>query len=281
MVQYAENDWDCTCSKPVSRCTFWGPVLNDVRARWNERAPSSISIPDPQEEARSFFDRACSAWLRGELNQRAREAGSGKFGKLYSTLLHALRDRAEVNHVVDSSKNPLFLLPLLFNRDISVRILFLYRDLRAYLYRLRRYFHRHHHASPAPASVIYLTGLLWGKVLYRYSLLGGVENRRGRCVSYRTLVENTEETMEQICSFLDVDFDPSTLDPERPEYFSRRSNHIIGGSDVRFADQPQITSRPTWKSTLDGSERLLFRLVGGRLLNLLQESVLPFPEIGS
>lgn len=102
-------------------------------------------------------------------------------------------------------------------------------------------------------------------------------------VRYEELVQNTRETLERVCDYINLTFEDSMLNyyvhaPERLREHKGRSlsdGTIVLTQQQRFRQQ-QNTTRPldptcvfAWKQTMDVEERRRFKLVAGDLLEEL------------
>ena len=242
--QYLSGDKRvCACGLPVVKCSFWKEVLTCVQGREVYLARSDFDLP---------------SWRKFVLFRRKkRDHFATAYGNVNRKLFDCIAAVSEKAFIVDSSKQAQRLFFLENSKMIDLKVIHLVRDGRAVMNSfLRKY-----------------GSSYWWRGIYRWAspnLVGLLLRRqfgaqRWLNVSYEELATKTERTIQKICCFLDITYDPVMLN------FKGRIAHNIGGNTrVLYASSSNIQIDQRWKHELKLRYRVVFSLVAGWLNKLLQ-----------
>lgn len=82
-------------------------------------------------------------------------------------------------------------------------------------------------------------------------------------VRYEDLVATPSDTLQRVCTFLGVEFEPEML------AYRSRPSVAIGGNRMRYERTEHIVLDDEWRTALTRGDRLRFAVTGG-VLNRLQ-----------
>ena len=223
--EWMTEDLLCSCGESLRQCPFWTRVIaNSVPAL------GPMSGTHYVDNSRSVFK--------------------------------AIKESANCQFIVDSSKSPQRLAHLLSDSRFDVRVIHLIRNGLAVTHSLRK-----SHARPGTknklktlSTPVYKGVLRWvrrNKAIDQIlkPLDPGVFLR----VRYEDLCLNPEQVLQSICEFAGIHYESSMLHPDLTH------NHNIGGSRWRFSEGPiQINLDEKWQQDISISTKLLFGLMGSR-----------------
>lgn len=261
----------CSCGEPIRQCPFWSRVLDEL----SRMAPWSPADLHPLDELRppSLIWRIGAALgLGGRLVQRSAKV----FGERERLLFTTIAKVAGAKYVVDSSKRLDRLLKLYHSGALDLKIVHLVRDGRYALDATRRAaIRRAQRIGERPKrryknSVWIYSGWIV-TMLGQLCFLSGLDEGRYYRVSYEELAKEPYRTIEALCNFLQITFDPDVLNPGSTKYVFKQEHHIIGGSRlirrIKTAPETPIVYHGTWEKNLSARDRLVFALLGGHLVN--------------
>jgi len=224
--EWMSNDLLCSCGTMIKKCPFWAKAISE-------------NIP-----------------ALGDMDAHGYNDNSFLLFKAISNINHSTA-------IVDSSKSPQRLMRLLSDPRFDVKVIHLVRNGLAVTNSLRK-----SHARPGTsneqmtiATPAYKGMLRWlrrNKSIERISKTMGDEKMLR--VRYEDLCLQPEQVLQNICSFVGIDFDPAILIP------TLTNNHNIGGSRWRFSDKVvKIKLDEKWRDELGLGAKLLFQIIGKRL----------------
>ena len=216
------------------------PLWRRVAERWEAATGRPLRDIDIRHPA----SRDAVRWTDAHVEQWAAENAL-----LFS--LVAQESRAAV--LVDSTKFAQRLYLLQRAGCFRLKVLHLQRDGRAVLYSYRR------------RGRTFRQG--WSRWA-RSSVAAGVLRRRvptgdWLMVRYEDLVGNPSDSLQRVCAFLGVEFEPEML------AYRSRPSVAIGGNRMRYDRTEHIVLDEEWKTALSRADRLRFAVAGG-ILNRLQ-----------
>lgn len=239
----ASESRSCACGAPVSQCSFWNEVLLRLRRK-------NILL--------TKSDFTCPSWRRIVLlGRRKRDSLAKAYGDVNRELFDGIAAASRKPLIVDSSKQAQRLFFLGRSKSIDLKVIHLMRDGRAVMNSFLRKYGTSH----------------WWRGMYRWmspNVMALMLRRqfgaeRWLNVSYEALATEPEPTLQRICYFLNVVYDPTML------HFKNRIAHNIGGNTrVLTSSLSTVQMDERWKRELKLSYRLIFGLVGGWLNRILQ-----------
>ena len=259
--QFVETDNYCTCRRSLTDCPVWGAALG-TDARGGRSVPPSLNVDGQVRKALAIVP----AIVRGrpssmpvdeiELNWRLMDEVERVTG-------------AEV--LIDSSKTLMrFARMAALRPERDLRMIHLVRDPRGFvLSRSKSRAVRPRAASrAAPASSTRRSRSSTGSCRTCFVAVYGRLRRRGRymVVAYEDLVAEPAATLERICTFLGLDFQPELqLPPLEGEF------HLIGGNAARLVFT-ELRPDVRWRTELPRSQRWIVQLGAGWLAALLRRA---------
>jgi len=264
-------DQSCSCGAPITRCEAWTGVFRRVREelgvdlladpyalpQWDTRA--SVIVDRRQQTAlylamarlrTAICDLVYSAQAHG-LNPGIAIPKYLRRGVANTLALYAIIGREWGKDVlVDSSKNIHKALSLYRAAPDRVRVIFLTRDGRGVYYSRR---------SSGFSSKESISG--WLNYNHRaQSLLPNIVDPEHLChVKYEQLVGNLDGKLQEICRFLDLDYEPGMASPPSVE------RHMCNGNKAMFDKELVVRPDLRWKEGLTGDDYAAFQRNCGAL----------------
>lgn len=249
-------DTECGCGSSVSSCEFWKGVIKLVEKDLNiniSENPYALDlgyisariVVDKKHQTRAYnLARKIShaliyAYYRYGIPlhypviHRYKESIKNNIA-----LYQAVRDYSGAQLVVDSSKVYLKGFGVYMHNKNETRIIVLVRDGRGVLYsNLKRGFDRN---KSLKGWINYYQRSL--SLIDKYA-----DKRHVLFVGYEDLVNNTQHVMEEISSFLNIEYENEMLD------FSSKVHHITNGNNTRFRSS-SIKIDEAWRKGLTESD---------------------------
>ena len=243
----------CGCRSPLGECDFWGPILARVRRSMcfpigyfrSGRHPSgkvvrwsflpSILTGSPLRSQRAVAEAYAASNLAAL--EEAREAAE----------FH----QDEVSWLIDASKDPYRLLWLQASGHFDIRVIHLVRRPEGFVANMMR----SAGVGDSRAVIKYagrwlVDNLIGTALLWRMFWPDAVKR-----VRYEDLASDPEETLEDICRWLEVPFDP-----DRAHATRHTVNHGVAGNRPRWDDLP-VVFEENWRTTMPESQQRLVSLI--------------------
>lgn len=243
----------CGCHTPLSRCDFWGPILERVRR--------SMSFPIGYFRSGRYPNGKVLRWsfLPSILTggpMRTKRAVAQAYAASNLAALQEAKEAAEghqdeVKWLIDASKDPYRLLWLQASGHFDIRVIHLVRRPEGFVDNMMR-----SAGVRGTGSAIKYAGrwlidnLISVALLWRMFWPDAVKR-----VRYEDLAADPERTLADICAWLDVDFDP-----ERAHATRFMVNHGVSGNRPRWEALP-VTFKENWRATMPTLQRRLVSLV--------------------
>ncbi|MEM7133558.1 MAG: sulfotransferase [Chloroflexota bacterium] len=268
---YRVNQKPCTCGLPVKSCTFWSQVLS----LWEEYLASSkyfevtTDVRGHKINGLSNQIRYRLAILNTLLLPVHRNPNLIKFvspllherRKLIIDLFQIVRQVSGKSVLIDSSKS-IHRFRLLHGLEPERnKAIFLSRDARAIVAsKLRRLeWEPTRSAKEWRTTNIYTTQMM--KTLPRSAYIH---------VRYEELCNSPKETVQRICTFTGIPFEPQMLQ------FRSAEHHNIGGNPMRMEGADEIREDLKWRTVLANEHLESFEKIAGELnRRLLGEYYVP------
>lgn len=261
-------DSTCSCGQPVSACQFWRPAIDVFCQSQNIdfwKSPYALNlgfIMDGKEidwahQTRSrmlqrkltyALEFARFRWgLPGipPFQRRLEEAARNKL-RLFDFLLA----QTSKGFVIDSSKHYVDGMHLYQQAPEFTRIISLIRDGRAVFNSgLRR--------GLTPAAAISAWRRPYSRALP--ILEKNVPEADWLRIRYEDLAQNPSQTLDKVCDFLGLDYQPNMMD------YKQSGSHIANGNRMRLKEDATIRLDERWKSELSGEMLDYFNRNGSSL----------------
>jgi hypothetical protein len=260
------NDERCTCGKSIRECEYW----RDVGARLQSKV--GIDIFDDAQCLSLGFIGAPRGVYRGKLSYRAvwrlrkftiylSQLTGVSLPNFTFTHLNAearnrlavydcIRETSGASIVVDASKGYLPGIAIYQARPARTRLLLLIRDGRAVFHsNLTRGFGRSYSLK------------VW-RNYYRYALpliRRRVNHEHVLSIRYEDLATDPETKISRICSFAELEYEPSMLDT------TVKQHHVTSGNSMRFRSGTDIKLDTKWCTELQDPDRAYFERHAGSL----------------
>ncbi len=259
----------CTCgAAPFVACPFWAEVAAQVweRTGWD---------PFTQPYARLVELRGRSALERARMRALRSLYLASRRSRVYAPLFQLVGGPARVEEMVeatlalydaalevagaellvDSHKEPARYRALVAARPES-RIVYLTRDGRGVVashLTSKRPSRAYHYRSSAAAR-------RWVEQNRGFQrMLSTLPRESWMHVRYEDLCAHPQETLERVCAFLEVPFDPGMLD------FSEQVHHTVGGNRMRFRGDRAIRLDERWRRRLTDEDLQAYDRIAGRM----------------
>ncbi len=170
----------------------------------------------------------------------------------------AALDEADTDVLVDSGKDPYRAWALYRLRPNAVRLLYLVRDGRGVMTSMLgagRKASTSWHDDPGAATAQWVTE---NRAIE--GVLNHVRPEHWMFLRYEDLCRDPEQALAEVCSFADLEPDPSMLD------FRSAEHHDVGGNRMRFAKGDRaIRLDEKWRRKATPAHLAAFEQVGGEL----------------
>lgn len=264
----------CSCGLALDECPRWALLFDRVRRdrgidlrltpyalrQWDTHV--TVLVDNRQQTPAYVWARkARTAWLYFRF---ASPPAMQKLLAMPSTLATGIdhtfylydliREEWGKQVVIDSTKNVQKALALHERNPDAVRIILLTRDGRGVYYS-----HRSTQFSPKDS--------LDGWLNYYQRAVPLLERNLPPAhllkLRYEDLVTDTEQTLRQVCHFVELPYDAQMLD------YSSGERHVANGNNTRFARAKGITPDERWKTELLHEDLAYFIKHGSKLNNRL------------
>ncbi|MCK5394566.1 MAG: sulfotransferase [Gammaproteobacteria bacterium] len=263
LSRYAKENSNCTCGEAVNDCVFWRKVESNLKEFLHDQTLSLASFPLTVEGKIQSLNRKIpkfndillligSKWLwkmfagLTPISSECRQAAKNAVN-----LFNVVSDAENTPVIVDSSKYALPLKALYLTSPCPVKIIYMIRDGRAVCRSLvmRKdnwtYERAVHH---------------W--VRYNWNLkliMRTVDKNKIKLVKYEDLCQNTENELNSIFKFIDIDPSTNTL-------LNKGGYHNIGGNPMRFRkEENEIRIDEKWKDEITDEEAEIFEKYAGKM----------------
>ena len=262
-----KHGWNCSCGDPVEACSFWSPVLEEVKQ--HGVSPREDDTGYVLEQGRKWKNLLTLAGLlvpiRGYQKRIVRhtQIDEGSLTHLkncfsYMSAIHKIHDKV----IVDSSKKGKQLVNLLAalesRSDVEIKVIHLIRDPRATTWsKVKRQGLPHTPWRFLRSMVSWVTEN--AEIRLVRSLL---EEEDWMTVRYEDLCEDLDGVLDQIWHRVGLSRDAPGLGE-----LNKEAKHNICGSPTRFEkDRTEVKLERKWLDELRASHRLIYRLVAWPLL---------------
>jgi sulfotransferase family protein len=259
-MEFATNR-TCTCGVNIRECKLWSEVARRLGLD-TDNDPYALHLG-------YLKTRSSHPWLLNAWSSARTRLGYGMsyyryfygltaldtFVSVFNEMIEntflvydAVRDIAHKQIVVDSSKHHTRAAAVYSSRPASVRIILLVRDGRGVFYSgLKRGFGRRnslrvwrrHYARALPL------------------LRKTVDPKHIMELRYENLVAKPDQTLDAVCQFLGIPYDPSMTD------FRAFAHHNVNGNDMRYDSLRSIRLDDAWKTHLSQSDLRYFEKRAG------------------
>lgn len=245
----------CGCGKAVKECDFWSGVLSgngcvpaDAHeiARFRETF-SGGKFFRPVQMMNILFR---TGWLNGTAKEAFCRENHRLFKKIHE---QAARIRSNIDHLVDASKDFYRLHWLLKCPRISLKVIHIVKDPRAYVYSTLK-------SDPAE-GVAGVIRCLRMSIKYRIEnaiiehILGGVPVSDCFFVRYEDLAMEPEATLGKVSAWLGIPFDKDWVGE-----FRKIETHALAGNKTRHASSGILLDE-AWKRNLSPARQRIVRAV--------------------
>ena len=233
----------CTCKKAFNDCPFWQKINQSADFKikkqysWLENLKISLFILFP--------------FLFNILKKRKKYFEKKYIDQSYELLLtikkaaRQSKQKANIQYILDASKDPRRLFYLLNDDRIKVFPIFLVRDSRAVGYSYQK---KERLKIGLKRKNFYITILFrWLMVnIFAEKLLQQVPDNQSIRLNYKQLCEQPKDTIQKLNKWLKINISTSDYIQEIAE----TNYHNIDGNDLRFKAIKAIKFNESWKKQL-------------------------------
>lgn len=256
---YLTQEKVCACGKHPTECEFWSELIPE----WNQFCENNgvpITITDTRsktvEGAVNIFRHRCSLLLTllfpmhkypGLMNLLSRDFHHRASNVM--TLFDLIRATSRRPVICDSSKSVYRFRLLHAHRPGQTKAIFLTRDGRAVVAsHLRR-----------PNTQLSKLAKSWRFTnIYTRLMLRTLPTDSYLHVRYEELCRQPDKTLNRICDFLGLAFEPSML------HFSGDTQHNIGGNRMRMSGLTEIREDVKWRAAMSKTQLEEFDRIAGK-----------------
>jgi hypothetical protein len=258
----------CSCESRPSDCEIWRAVFDRVSSDRDidlSENPFALPVSDiglsqefgwgrPVEQVKFAMHRAVRG-MSHRLGLRLPPVFPYRAWVRNRDLIYrVIAKKRGVSAIVDASKDAFQMSDLLRYSELSVKVLFLTRDVRGNVWSSVR----RNDASAADEA------RNWASVNGQiYSRLKAMPQSSWMHVKYEDICSNTDVTMDRIMRFLGIDC--RAVSPAEEQ--ARR--HTIAGNKVRFAPLNAIRHDQSWRENLSSQQIEEIRRIAGPLARTL------------
>lgn len=248
-------NWNCSCGKSFTDCSFWSPILSEAQIKNDAEFLTNVtwSFKSKLLIVYSFLPFLFNNWLKKISKKQASIKVTNTLNKLYPLI----SKQSNKKYIIDSSKNPVQAFTVYENcKDIDVKIIWLKRDIRAIATSKRKWKELNKKREKS------LFRLLWDIFYYKQVCATVIRMAKPEDVlvmDYEMLATNLQSSLDNICKHFSLE------NYTAPVYMELVEDHTVAGTPGRFTKKP-IQYDPTWKDAYQ-SEKLSW--ITGGILNKL------------
>jgi len=258
--EYRVAELPCTCGHAVHSCTFWLAVMD----KWEDLIMDT-TVDTAMTDMRGYKMPGTANSVQNYLSIFAnlilsthKYPGLHRFAcpELHRrraricSLHSAIRQVSQKSLLIDSSKSVHRFRLLHSLKPNSSRAIFLTRDGRAIAAsRLRK----------NVGTVPQITRKWWLTNQFTIIMMRTLPRSAYIHVRYEELCNEPEQTVQRICDYIGVPYEPEMLD------FRSHERHILGGNRMRMDRKNEIQEDLKWTSTLNATALNEFERIAGRL----------------
>lgn len=260
--QWVRDNKNCSCNLKVKDCNFWNGIIDTLHDRYNL---SSARLHKPEEIEKS--SKLSRLWSVARVKPFFDKESAVLYGEKEYKLFKVILENSGAEIAVDSSKLLERLIKLHYSDFFEIKIIHLVRDGRSTLDSIRRAIKRgttpNRYVNPI---WVYLGWMLEMERQCQY--LQGLDHQLYKRISYLKLASNPRESLETLCNFIGILFNPKVLDISSSNYVFKQEHHLIGGNRIK-SSLPTASIRPKvkWNRNLSRFEKFLFKMLGGERMN--------------
>lgn len=249
------EDQLCGCGEPFWSCPYWQKVADLLRERSGPLQPAALRDLWASVLSVRRMPQLAVPLLRGPGFRRRLEAYSSHLLGAYE----AIRDVAECEVVVDSSKHPPEAFLLRSMRSIELSIVHLVRDSNAVVraWQTRKLRPEIHWTTEyMPRYPVVTTALAWNAFNFAIDALRRDRRIRYMLLRYEDLTERPRESVSQVCELVGVE--PGDLGFIEDNAVRLRPNHTVSGNPSRFLHgRIPVREDTSWLSSVPSAQRAL------------------------
>jgi hypothetical protein len=275
----------CSCMQKISDCDFWS-CISQTMASHGENFSILDAKTNLREGTNTYESRLLKPLVRERKLEFLRDAAlalspswRGKlsnFQRRNYLLIRSILEHNKTEFIVDSSKIGIRLKYLLRNPKFDVKVIWQVRDGRGVTL---AYYDPSKFADSKDEK---LRGGGVGKTFdvsreigigahewircneEAINVLSTMDERNWLKVHYEDICEKTEETLDVICDFLEVDSNKKTLE------FRSKAHHMVGNG-MRLDSSSVIEHDERWRDVFTDSQLMKFEEVAGDFNRMLMK----------
>ena len=232
-LEYCVYDKECACGNDLSRCDKWKSVLENILPNMDVKNSLEYSL---QKERHRQIMKYLVLGARDE-----------NYLKIHESVLENVEIAMKAEHYVDSSKYIARYLLLRESTKLSLKGLFVVRDVRGVIHSFSK-------KVQTPRSA-------FSTIIYYYAinivgLIISALDRKVIKVRYEDFTNNPEEQLARICQHV---FDKKQIELNLQE--SMEIPHIIGGNRLKTQGSLTIKKDLQWKNNISRPMQIFYYFV--------------------
>ncbi len=246
-------NWNCSCGKPFTECTFWGSIVEET---YNANAEKfSTKIQGKFKPRNLAFNAILPSLSKSKLLKVINAAKNRNAVYTLNILYNLVAEKSGKKFIIDSSKNPVQALAVYLKRkDYDVKVIWLKRDIRAISSSKSKWKAQNKKRGKSIFKQT-LDVFYYRRLCYSVSQL--IDKKDLLEMDYENLATNTHSELQRIFSAFDL---PAF---DTPKFMELTEDHTIAGTPNRFTKRP-IQYDDEWKNQF---KRHKLTYMAGGLMN--------------
>ncbi len=267
-----DPDRYCSCGHPILECGFW----QGVRARWEAEVRMGSEAPglghDPvaeyvalQHRFERYLPPTRPLWVAQAWRRSSRDFV--RYTRMTAALYRAVAAESGKDVVVDSSKNRLRALALVWAADVDLTLLHLIRDGRGVVWSHTKPKDRRRNPpegipqdfAPTPA---WRVSVDWSvKNLEAAWVAAQAPHGRSVRIHYEDLVADPAPTLARVGAATGLELEAIARRVQEGKPF--RAEHLPEGNRIRMAGEIVVREDESWREAIRKRDLRVFELLGG------------------
>ena len=257
--KYDPDNYKCSCLKLVRDCKFWQNITKKMEEKgykFSYKYFGTSLIPKSNKFIDQMQFKKSRYWFISEVRNYVYQRIPSYRKHTYNIFKRNI-DLANIvlsitgkDVFFDASKDPNRIYYLKKFLDCEFKVIHLIKDGRGVMDSIKRY---------DPKRTDYSAILSWKKHnKFTEKCLKNIKKQNQYSLLYRDLTEKTTHTLDKLCNFIGVNYDPQCL------RFTESEHHIIGNR-MRLKESNKIYHDEKWRKTLTRKQLILFEQLAGKL----------------
>lgn len=239
---HLEQNKTCSCGKQLTNCSYWSQIIEKLPQNYIENASELNEICKEFE-----YHSSIPKHIWGVNNTRFL-----KYSEIQNIIFSVLKESINSSYYLDSAKYIGRHLSLRKNRNISVKTIYVIRDVRGVINSFNKKVQSSRH--PLSAVFYYVLVNLTAECIYQFSAKDTILKIR-----YEDFIKQPEKTLKEIGNFLNLDMKYVSEAINQNQAFS--IGHIIGGNRLRKNGKIKLNPDISWKNNQTRIQQIFYYIM--------------------